>query len=378
VRTPAERGSRLWLLRLALALSAGCGASTPAGKHAAPQADTRAAPAAIDWSLRLAQQLPRGADQCTVLRPVQLPAERRALYGALSQASELATLDGLQLEGYAEARREGRSGPGRRLILLRSAAPPAALRELLERQAPLALRWVDADAPAETCHAVDCPALVRQQPDGVLRIELGPWPQDLAPGAEALCVEQAGRAPGALEVAARRGALLHDTAPLALPLRSLSVVHAASDGVLLERLDRLPSPELAQLLAEPSLELDWLPEAETRLGTELSRVQEGSELRTRVQVLWDDLALAAADRQRYARAERYADALGQLRPEAAVPLDDADAVLREVELLRTLRESSGATPPSEWLRRSRTLLERAVAQHPGEPRLARALAELPR
>lgn len=306
--------------------------------------------------------LPAGADRCVLARPSRLAAERRERVARVSQSEPLAWLRELDVQAYAAVSRERRDGPSAELILVRVSLSPEAARELLDRRAGLRLQW--SELP---CAEPVCGPRARFVGPGLLRIERGVFPEGAGEGAEVRCARLAAQSPDALELSVARNRSLD-----ALPLRASTTLRATGTGLRSSRVELMPSMAAAAQAARDAAQL--VPLYATNVRSEVTDL----ELRTELDVRFEDLALVEQDDARMRSAELEADARDQT---AALPADRAEPHAREDVLaelgyrLERAHRLTGAERDVELLA-TRALLERACVAQPDDEGLAALLAEL--
>jgi len=354
---------RAAVLLLGGVLAACAGPQEEAGTHLASRsANPPAAPAVPDPLAELVARLPVGADRCVLARPSRIDAAQRERVTRVSQGEPMAWLRELGVEAYASVSRERRDGPSAALVLARVSLDPASARELLERRAGLRLQWSE-----QPCTELDCGPRARFVAPGLLRIERGVFPLGVGEGAEARCARLAERSPDAVEVSVARNRSLSD-----LPLRASTTLRASEGGLHLTRVELMPSMAAAAQAAREAEQL--APLQASNVHTQVADV----ELRTELDVRFEDLELAEQDDARMRAAELEADAREQLDP---VPSDHPEPratedVLAELGYrLERASRLSGAERDAE-LSAVRTLLEHAISAQPDDEGLAALLAEL--
>lgn len=341
---------------------AACAAPRAEAGPAGVMTAKRVAPAAVDPLAELVSMLPRGADRCVLARPARIVAAQRERVARVSQGEPLAWLRELDVEAYASASREQRDGPSAGLVLARVALDATAARELLDRRAGLQLEWSE-----QPCVEPACGPRARFVAPGLLRIERGVFPEGVGEGAETRCARLAAQSPDAVEVSVARNRTLSD-----LPLRASTTMRASEGGLHVTRVELMPSMAAAAQAAREAEQLAPLHASNVRTDV------VDLELRTELDVRFEDLALSEQDEARMRSAELEADAREQLDavPEGSPePRARVDVLAELGYRLERASRRSGAERDAE-LHAARALLERAVAAQPDDESLAALLAEL--
>jgi hypothetical protein len=368
------RPSFRFLLRAACML---CAMSACAcAPSVAPRAPTPQAEPGVAAALALAAQLPADADACVAARPMQLSAALAALYAPISQAELWVWQMAPRVAAYAQASWE-RRGRRRWLTLLRFSGDAAAVRGWLTAQSGLDLHWEE-DSEAVGCDADRCPTLARFLDAHTLLLVRGALSGELAPGrARGPCAQLLSEHPEAFETSFRRGEALFLEASSDVPRATRSWTFASSSGLVVEREEQMADEPAAQRGLERDACRELWGGGSTALEASCERSRAQLTLRTSARVHWDDLRLRRDDAARHALAQRYAEALENVRPDDAVDLANLADVWRELALRRTLIESSGADRRPQALELLR-FVERALTVHPAEPRLLALRADLER
>ena len=365
----------MWVLLLSLASACAGG-----GEATRPRVGIGQPPTARpDRALELALYLPSSADECVALRAARVPAARREAFQQLSQADSLAFASSLRIKAFVSARRSRRGRRSGQVMVLLLGVPNDQARGLLSELRP-SLRWTPAAAVGpwdEGCGPGGCPGRVQFLGPGILKIELGPWRAPAgARGVEARCRALLSGHPDALEVSAQRGLRLADSAFSTTPLRGSRVVRASARGLDVLSRDMLASSDAAERFVQVRRSADQLMFEGGGVFSDVSRRVEDAWVSTRMGVLWEDLELQVEDAARLEQAEQDADSLERLQPFGEIDAGDLVAVLWQLTYrLDHMAHLAGAERRQHALE-LRGLLERALAVHPAEPRLARPLLDL--
>jgi hypothetical protein len=238
------------------------------------------------------------------------------------------------------------------------------------------MHWENGDAVP--CHAESCPILASFLDPNTVRLVRG------AAGVMAQTTQRSSRCerlarahPKALEVWFRRASSLFNDVESDLPLETIGWISAGASGLLVERDELMPDAASAQRSVERDACLELWGSGSTALDAVCERSHQDLLVHTRASVRWEDLRLRAEDALRHARAQRYAQALERARPDSAVDMANLEDVWKELSVRRALLDDSSAEPAATALELLR-FVERAAAQHPGEPRLIALQAELAR
>lgn len=366
-------GVRVAVFALWVLAAAGCGAA------GAPPAEPAAAEPPADDTALLAESLPPGANRCAAVRPALLPARRRAIFVRLSHSDPIPWTRGAPIRAWASAVRAGPDGHRSMVALARVTEPPDRVRAWLDEFSPRLIRWDGEGAeqgdPAEAAYRA------RFVDDRTLRIQKGSWPvvRGEGPGAEARCARLARAHPEAVEVASHHGDVVMLGIHPDVPRHTDTIIVADSERLEVTRRVTMASAEQAEERREDfgAREADvWSSVGGELLFDRVQHERRGRVLVTRMRMLWEDLVLAAEDQRRMAAAIAEDQRRHRPRPPERIDVQNLAVVGHQVALWSQAVDAARGAARRAKAAQLRTLLERAVAAHPGELGFSRRLARL--
>ncbi len=340
-------------------LGAGCGASSPR-PGAEPEVDAIA--------LDLVAALPESAQRCAVSRPARVPEAQRGLVSLVVQESGFAWERGLPFEVVATAEHVSLEGRNARVVLAHIDTPPEQARELIDRHSGFRIAW-------EGQCGDECDLAIRGRFRDEHTVELAygaipPGPR----GAPRTCARLVLDHPDAVEISAgrERSTLLDDA--FGRPLELQTVVRAADRGLRVTRraefADALDvEPYLRELLlGEHALGRVYADRVEPRVN--------GHRLALDASYRWDDLELAAADRERLRLAILEDEQAREPLPPEDVDVTNHVQLDEQLQLRREQLAVATGDPRVELARALAMLLDRARTVQPAEEPLAEERARL--
>jgi len=314
----------------------------------------------------LTAHLPKGADVCAGARPQTIADDRRAEFALVSRLPNAVWDPALGIDAVVRAERHRRGGRRGQVMVLRSRLSGGALARALEASLGLDLRWTDAP---RTCTPDSCPSHARMVDDHIVAITGGEWlaPPD-AVGVEGECGALAQDAPDALEWSVGRGQSMALAGGPMMPMRTSRVVRAGARALTVEQRDRMITPELAAEVASVG--------GAAAAGREVARRQDGDEVVTVSEFLFEDLRLRIDDAARLRAADRDADRILRLPPDIDVDVTRVGEVHTQIAYRLSLMEDSDEAGRASLRAGLVALLRRAVEQHPAEMPLVRMLVEM--
>lgn len=310
----------LWLLASACAARAPTSAGDPTARPPVT---------APDQALALVRALPADAERCVYAQPARFTRPERALLSRLSQTEPLPWTLTLPVLAYARAERSAGGGERVRVEYVKFASgSPEALRRAIDAAAGRPLLWEgEAGEPCDgelTCVPVHARVVAPQ----LVELTQGRWPRSAGEGA---CVELARAHPEALEVSQRSGGLGGSE------LReSTSVLRLGARGLTRETARRYESVQAARRALSAARRGEEEPPSLLGIPASTFPEQRAELLLQRATVSFEELALAARDRERALRSppaavERSPSALEARESERVrAAFDHAEARLRRL------------------------------------------------